>query len=641
MRAPPQSMGLYEQFIAASRYARWLPEETRRETWEETCRRLTNYWLGTGKINEKEAEELFEAVFNNMVMPSMRTLMTAGKALDRDNVAGFNCSYVAIDHPLAFSELMYILLCGTGVGFSVEHKNVKKLPVVADELTDSGVVIKVADSKIGWCEAIRELVALLYAGKVPTWDTSKVRPAGAPLKTFGGRASGPAPLEALMTYTVETFKISAGRQLTTLECHDLCCKIAEVIVVGGVRRSALISLSDPTDDRIRNAKSGSWWLEHPERALANNSAVYDSKPDFPFFLKEAKSLYDSMSGERGFFSRLACKKIVDSHGRRDPNHDFGCNPCSEIILRPNQFCNLSEIIVREGDSLEDLKYKATVATIFGTLQSSLVNFRYLRKIWRKNTEEEALLGVSMTGIMDHSVLSGSEGSELLEEYLVELRKVCIDTNKKWAKRIGVQPSSAITCVKPSGTVSQLTNSASGIHPRFSKHYIRTVRADVKDPMAQYMKQVGFPCEPDVMKPESNLVFSFPIKSPESSVTVDEVGALEQLELWKAYQLHWCEHKPSVTVYYTPDEFLSCMNWIWKNFDLASGISFLPYSEHTYAQAPYQEISEEQYNEAVVEMPTKIDWNDLADFESEDMTSGAQTLSCSAGSCEIVDLGGAA
>ena len=632
-------MGLYETFIASSRYARWLPEENRRETWSETCRRLTDYWLSTDKINEKEAEELYQAVYNGMVMPSMRTLMTAGKALDRDNVSGFNCSYVAIDHPLAFSELMYILLCGTGVGFSVERKYVDKLPVVADELTSSDVVISVADSKMGWCEAVRELIALLYAGKIPTWDTSKVRPAGAPLKTFGGRASGPAPLEALMSYTVETFKIAAGRRLTTLESHDLCCKIAEVIVVGGVRRSALISLSDPTDDRIRNAKSGSWWVEHPERALANNSAVYDNKPDFPFFLNEAKSLYDSMSGERGFFSRLACKKIVESHGRRDPNHDFGCNPCSEIILRPNQFCNLSEIIVREGDSLEDLKYKATVATIFGTLQSSLTNFRYLRKIWKKNTEEEALLGVSMTGIMDHSVLSGSEGPELLEEYLVELRKTCIDTNRKWAKRIGVQPSSAITCVKPSGTVSQLTNSASGIHPRFSKHYIRTVRADVKDPMAQYMKQVGFPCEPDVMKPDSNLVFSFPIKSPDAAVTVDEVGAIEQLELWKAYQLHWCEHKPSVTVYYTADEFLPCMNWIWENFELASGISFLPYSEHTYAQAPYQEITEEQYNDAVLEMPTTINWNDLADFESEDMTSGAQTLSCSAGACEVVDLGG--
>ena len=639
MTKDPEFMGLYEKFIASSRYARWIPEQGRRETWEETCRRLTDYWKGKGHVNEEEAEELFQAVFNGLVCPSMRTLMTAGKALDRDQVAGFNCSYIAIDHPLAFSELMYILLCGTGVGFSVEKKYTDKLPEVADEFTDSDVTIMVADSKIGWVEAVKELVALLYSGKIPTWDVSRVRPAGAPLKTFGGRASGPQPLEALMTYIVEAFKIAAGRKFTTLECHDLCCKIAEVIVVGGVRRSALISLSDPTDDRLRNAKSGQWWISHPERALANNSAVYDSKPDFPFFLNEAKSLYDSMSGERGFFSRIACKKIIESNGRRDSDHDFGCNPCSEIILRPNQFCNLSEIIVREGDSLEDLKYKAKVATIFGTLQSSLTNFRHLRKVWQKNTEEEALLGVSMTGIMDHSVLSGSEGPELLEEYLVELKKVCIDTNRRWAAKIGVNPSAAITCVKPSGTVSQLTNSASGIHARFSKYYIRTVRADVKDPMAQYMKQAGFPCEPDVMKPDSNLVFSFPIKSPDSSVTVDEVGAIEQLELWKTYQLHWCEHKPSITVYYTPDEFLPCMQWIWDNFDLASGISFLPYSEHTYQQAPYQEITEEQYHDAVLEMPTTIDWNDLADFESEDMTSGAQTLSCSAGACEIVDLGG--
>jgi len=641
MEKEPEFLGLYEKFIAASRYARWIPEQGRRETWEETCRRLTDYWKDKEKVNDAEAEELFQAVYNGHVMPSMRTLMTAGKALDRDNVAGFNCSYIAIDHPLAFSELMYILLCGTGVGFSVEKKYVNKLPEVADEFTDSEVTIMVADSKMGWCEAMKELVALLYSGKVPTWDTSRVRPAGAPLKTFGGRASGPAPLEALMVYTVETFKIAAGRKLTTLECHDLCCKIAEVIVVGGVRRSALISLSDPTDDRIRNAKSGQWWVEHPERALANNSAVYEEKPEFPFFLNEAKSLYDSMSGERGFFSRIACQKIVESNGRRESDHAFGCNPCSEIILRPNQFCNLSEIIVRENDSLDDLKYKAKVATIFGTLQSSLTNFRYLRKIWQKNTEEESLLGVSMTGIMDHDVLSGAQGQELLEEYLVELKKVCVDTNRKWAAKIGVNPSAAITCVKPSGTVSQLTNSASGIHPRFSSFYIRTVRADVKDPMAQYMQKVGFPCEPDVMKPDSNLVFSFPVKSPSSSVTVEEVGAIEQLELWKTYQLYWCEHKPSITVYYRPEEFLKCMDWIWTNFDLASGISFLPYSEHTYAQAPYQEITEEQYNEAVGLMPEGLDWNDLADFESEDMTAGSQTLSCSAGQCEVVDLGGAA
>ena len=639
MNETPAFLGTYEKFIASSRYARWMPKEDRRENWDETCRRYTDYWLDKELINEKEADELFRAVHEGLVMPSMRCMMTAGKALDRDNVAGFNCSYVAIDHPLAFSELMYILLCGTGVGFSVEKKYTDKLPSIADEFTASDVVIRVADSKIGWVEAVKELVALLYAGKVPTWDTSKVRPAGAVLKTFGGRASGPGPLEALMVYTVETFKVAAGRKLTTLEAHDLCCKIAEVIVVGGVRRSALISLSDPDDSRLRNAKSGSWWLSHPERALANNSAVYDSKPEFSFFLNEVKSLYDSMSGERGLFSREACKNIVTSHGRRDPDHSFGCNPCSEIILRPNQFCNLSELVVREGDSIEDLKYKAKVATIFGTLQSTLTDFRYLRKVWKKNTEEEALLGVSMTGIMDHSVLSGGEGPELLEEYLVELRKVCLDTNRKWAKRLGVNPSAAITCIKPSGTVSQLTNTASGIHPRFSRHYIRTVRADVKDPMAQYMKQVGFPCEPDVMKPDTTLVFSFPIKSPLSSVTVDEVGALQQLELWKAYQLFWCEHKPSITVYYKPEEFLPCMSWIWDNFSLASGISFLPYSEHTYQQAPYQEIDEAAYTRALKEMPKDINWQDLADFESEDMTAGAQTLSCSAGQCEVVDLGG--
>jgi ribonucleoside-triphosphate reductase len=636
----PEFMGLYEQFIASSRYARWIPEANRRETWEETCRRLSNYWLEKGYINQEESEEIFNAVHQTHVMPSMRTLMTAGKALDRDNVAGFNCSYVALDHPLAFSELMYILLCGTGVGYSVEKKYVSRLPEVADEFSNSEVVINVKDSKIGWCEAMKEMLALLYSGQVPTWDVSRVRAAGAPLKTFGGRASGPGPLVSLMEYTVALFKRAAGRKLTTLEASDLACKIAEVIVVGGVRRSALICLSDPTDERLRNAKSGQWWVDHPERSLANLSAVYEEKPEFPFFLNEAKSLFDSMSGERGMFSRVACQKIVDSHGRRDPNHAFGCNPCSEIILRPNEFCNLSEIIVREGDTLEDLKYKAKIATILGTLQSSLTNFRFLRKIWKKNTEEEALLGVSMTGIMDHSVLSGGEGSELLEEYLVELRRICVETNKEWAAKIGVNPSAAITCVKPSGTVSQLTNSASGIHPRFSKYYIRTVRADVKDPMAQYMLQAGFPCEPDAMKPETTLVFSFPIKSPDSAVTVEEVGALHQLELWKAYQLFWCEHKPSITVYYRQnEEFFDCMSWLYKNFDIASGISFLPYSEHTYAQAPYQEIDEEAYWLAVEQMPDSLNWADLAKFEKEDMTAGSQTMACSAGACEIVDLGG--
>ena len=600
-----------------------------------------------------------DSIKNLEVVGSMRATMAAGPALERDNVAGFNCSYLPIDHPRAFDELMYILLCGTGVGFSVERQYVTKLPDVSEEFNDSETTIMVPDSKIGWAKSFRQLVSLLYAGEVPQWDVSKVREAGAPLKTFGGRASGPQPLVDLFLFTIDLFKHAAGRKLSSLEVHDLCCKIAEVIVVGGVRRSALISLSNPSDGRLRGAKSGQWWLDDGQRALANNSACYTERPEFDFFLDEMRALYESKSGERGVFSRVAAQKVAARNGRRDAEQDFGTNPCSEIILRPNQFCNLTEVVVRADDTLEMLKEKVRKAAILGTLQSTLTDFRYLRKIWKDNTEEEALLGVSLTGIMDHPVLSGrtsqtswsDEVKELaasddlsdnvkelfngpvLEEWLEEMRDVAIETNKKWAKRLGVNPSAAITCVKPSGTVSQLVNSASGIHPRFAPHYIRTVRADVKDPLAQYMAEAGFPNEVDVTK-DSNLVFSFPVAAPKGAVCTAEVGAMEQLRLWKVYQDHWCEHKPSITVYYKDEEFLDVCSWMWQNFDLMSGISLLPYSDHTYQQAPYQEVSQEKYEELSGEMPT-FDWEEAARFESgEDSTIGSQELACSSGNCEL-------
>ena len=625
-------MDQYQSFIHKSRYARWLEEEKRRETWEETVNRYVDFFVERKQLNEKEALEVFNAIFNLEVMPSMRCMMTAGEALNRDNVAGFNCSYLHIDHPRAFDELMYVLMCGTGVGFSVERNFIAKLPEVAESFHKTNSVIVVSDSKLGWASAFRELIAMLYAGKIPNWDMGRIRPAGARLKTFGGRASGPDPLEDLFKFCVGIFQKSAGRKLTSIECHDVCCKIADIVVVGGVRRSALISLSNLSDNRMAKAKSGQWWESEGQRRLANNSVAYTEKPDFEAFLSEMHTMYDSKAGERGIFSRVAAKKIAAKNGRRDADQDFGTNPCSEIILRSNEFCNLSEVVVRGDDDLNSLKRKVRIATIIGTLQSTLTDFRYLRVRWKRNTEEEALLGVSLTGIMDHYLLS--KPSTDLEKWLTEMREVSIETNKEWAEKLGVNQSVAITCVKPSGTVSQLVDSASGIHPRFSEHYIRRVRSDRKDPLAEYMEKAGFPVERDVMN-DSTVVFSFPVKSPKDSVTVKQVGAMEQLKLWKAYQEHWCEHKPSVTIYYTDSEFLQVSQWIWDNFDICSGISLLPTSDHIYQQAPYEAINEDQYNKLAAEMPTNIDWEHLSQFEQEDNTTGSQELACVGGACEIV------
>jgi ribonucleoside-triphosphate reductase len=626
-------MDQYQSFIHKSRYARWLDSEGRRETWDETVNRYVDFFVEREQLNEQEALELFNAIHNLEVMPSMRCMMTAGEALKRDNVAGFNCSYLHIDHPRAFDELMYVLMCGTGVGFSVERNFIAKLPEVAETFHKTSSTIVVSDSKLGWASAFRELIAMLYAGKLPQWDMSRVRPAGARLKTFGGRASGPEPLQDLFQFCVGVFQKAAGRKLTSIECHDVCCKIADIVVVGGVRRSALISLSNLSDQRMSKAKSGQWWVDQGQRRLANNSVAYTEKPDFEAFLTEMKNLYESKSGERGLFSRVAAQKIAGRNGRRDAEHDFGTNPCSEIILRSNEFCNLSEVVVRADDTLETLKEKVRKATIIGTLQSTLTDFRYLRVRWKRNTEEEALLGVSLTGIMDHAVLGDANNPELAA-WLEEMRNVSIQTNKEWAEKLGVNASAAITCVKPSGTVSQLVDSASGIHPRFSKHYIRRVRSDKKDPLAVYMEQAGFPVEQDVMSP-SSVVFSFPVKAPESSTCVKEVGAMEQLALWKTYQNHWCEHKPSVTVYYTDSEYFKVAQWIWDNFDLCSGISLLPTSDHVYQQAPYEDIDKSQYESLVAAMPQNVDWEELSQFEKEDNTTGSQELACVGGACEIV------
>ena len=619
-------MDQYQQYIHKSRYARYLDDENRRETWEETVMRYVSFW--GNELSTEDKGELYTAILNMEVMPSMRCMMTAGPALARDNVAGFNCSYLPIDSPRSFDELMYILLNGTGVGFSVERDYVNQLPEVADTFHDTESTIVVSDSKIGWASSFRELISLLYAGKIPKCDLTRVRPAGARLKTFGGRASGPQPLADLFNFSVELFKGAAGRKLTSLECHDLVCKIADIVVVGGVRRSALISLSNVTDNRMANAKNGEWYLTNGQRALANNSAVYSERPDFDTYSSEMKRLYESKSGERGIFSRIAAQKVAAKNERRDATHKFGTNPCSEIILRPYQFCNLSEVIVRPNDTEDTLKYKVKIATILGTLQSTMTDFRYLRNIWKKNTEEEALLGVSLTGIMDCKLTNGSTAG--LVKLLDTLRQVAIDTNKEWAKKLGVNESAAITCVKPSGTVSQLTDSASGIHPRFSDYYLRTVRADKKDPLATAMIEAGFPHEEDIMN-SSNWVFSFPQKAPAKAVTVEEMGAMDQLKLWKTYQDHWCEHKPSMTCYYNDDNFFSVCQWIWENFDSVSGISFLPEADHVYKQAPYQKIDKDTYLKLSKDMPKRFNWNIE---EKDDNTEAMQTLACVSGVCEI-------
>tara|TARA_E500000305_G_scaffold95268_1_gene84744 strand:- start:263 stop:2176 length:1914 start_codon:yes stop_codon:yes gene_type:complete len=637
-------MNNYQNFIATSRYARWLDNENRRETWEETVDRYLNYMENhlTKQHNSIKFDEvvfyelrdrLQNAIVNLDVMPSMRALMTSGKALDVCNVAGYNCSYLPVDSPRAFDEAMYILMCGTGVGFSVEREFVDKLPVVNEHFEDSTTLIRVGDSRSGWAKALRELIAMLYVGQIPELDTEGVRPAGAKLKTFGGRASGPAPLLDLYRFCVATFKNAAGRKLYPIECHDIMCKVGEVVVVGGVRRSALISLSNLSDDQMRHAKSGNWWETEGHRALSNNSVAYYNKPEMETFMREWLSLVESKSGERGIFNRKSAIKQAGKNGRRDTNHSFGCNPCSEIILRPYQFCNLTEVVVRSNDTLNTLKSKVEIATILGTYQATLTDFKYLRKIWQHNTKEESLLGVSLTGIMDNSLTNGSKGD--IEKLLTELKEHAIETNKIWSEKFGINQSTAITCVKPSGTVSQLVDSASGIHPRHSKYYIRTVRADNKDPLTQLMKDEGVPNEPDITKPNDTTVFSFPMESPKNAVTRNDMTAIEQLELWLKYQEHWCEHKPSITVTVREEEWMKVGAWVYDKFDDISGISFLPHSEHTYAQAPYQEISQKAYNE--FEKIPQIRWENLSKYEKEDTTKGNKELACSAGVCEVVDL----
>ena len=637
----------FQEFIHRSRYARWKEDKGRRETWEETVDRYINYF--SKKFPHYPAAEIKKSILELKTMPSMRALMTAGPALERDPMAGYNCSFVAVDHVRAFDEILYILMCGTGVGFSVERQFINQLPVIgasvkldedgvatvaiADALVPVDHVIHVRDSKAGWASAFQELLKYLYMGKIPSWDTSKVRKAGEKLKTFGGRASGPGPLIDLFKFSVSTFKKAVGRKLNSVECHDLVCKIADIVVVGGVRRSALISLSNLSDDRMRGAKTGQWWTDNPQRALANNSAAYTEKPSSEIFLKEWLALIESKSGERGIFNRQAAIRKAESlGGRRDASKLVGTNPCAEISLRSNGLCNLSEVVIRYGDSLETLLEKVRIATIIGTYQSMLVDFRYVRPIWKKNQEDERLLGVSLTGIMDHEVLSQT-GDETAD-WLDLMRQTAVETNKIWAEKLGIKPAAAITTVKPSGTVSQLVDSASGIHPRYSKYYVRTVRADKKDPLAQLMRAQNFPVEDCLNKPYSTDIFSFPIKGPEKSVYRNDRTAIEQLEHYLLVQRHWSEHNVSNTIYVKDHEWLAVGAWVYEHFDELAGVSFLPHSDHSYQQAPYQEISEKEYEELIAKLP-QFDWQQLSDFEKDDATVNTKELACTSGVCEII------
>jgi ribonucleoside-diphosphate reductase alpha chain len=634
----------YENFIALSRYARWISEDNRRETWGETVDRYFSFMLNHLQQNynyipdEKLVAELKNGVFERNVMPSMRSVMTSGAALERDNVAGYNCAFLPVDSARSFDETMYILMCGTGVGFSVEYKYINKLPAVPESLEKSTTVITVEDSKQGWAKAYRELLALLWSGQIPAIDVSKVRPAGARLKTMGGRSSGPQPLINLFDFTIAKFKSATGRNLKPIECHDIMCKIGEVVVVGGVRRSAMISLSNINDIEMAQAKSGNWWEANTQRALSNNSVAYSRKPDMEQFIAEWKSLYDSKSGERGIYNVAAAQAQAAKYGRRDPDIHYGTNPCSEIILRPYQFCNLSEVVLRENDTKKDIQRKVELATILGTWQSTLTDFKYIRKIWKDNTEEERLLGVSLTGQFGHKFMSGKEDLVSLEAFLISLRESARAKNKDEAGKIGIPESAAITCVKPSGTVSQLVGVSSGMHAWHSPYYIRTVRGAKGDPISTFLKEVGIPVEDDVMKPNDTYVFSFPVKAPEGAIVRNDLTAIEHLNIWLVYQRAWCEHKPSITVSVKEDEWMEVGAWVYKHFDEVSGISFLPHSDHSYKQAPYQEVTEEEYNALVEKMPKEIRWEDLSFYETEDGTSTNATLACSSdGNCELVDI----
>lgn len=632
---------VYQQFIHLSRYARWRDDLGRRESWSETVERYVDYMAEKVsrdtdfEVTDVLKEDLRESILNRDVLPSMRALMTAGPALERENIAGYNCSYLAVDHPRSFDEALYILMNGTGVGYSVEQQDVTQLPSIPMRNDEDIVMFTVPDSKRGWAEALKHVLDCLYEGRMPAWDLSQIREAGARLKTFGGRASGPEPLNDLLRFVMRVFYFAQGRKLTPLEAHEIMCKIGEVVVVGGVRRSALICLTDLDDLEMRDAKNGKFWETKPHLSLANISAVYDKKPSRYDFDKEFDALVASGSGERGIFSRYGAKAAAKEINRK-AGPLKGTNPCGEIVLRNNQFCNLSTVVVRPEDTLEELKEKVVRAAYLGTFQATLTNFDYLRPIWKENTEEERLLGVSLSGLFGHPVLSGRKGMEMLEEWLFEMRMAAKFANIYLSGLLGINPAAAVTCIKPEGTTSQLVGVSSGSHPWFAEQYIRNVRGDVKDPLSQFLSAVGIPSETDIIS-DQNLVFSFPIAAPEGALTREDLTAVEHLELWAAYREHWTDHNPSVTINVRDNEWDEVREWVWENFDKITGVSFLPYDDHVYEQAPYVPVSDKEFEDLQAKMPEHIDWSELSFFEATDETNGSQELSCMSGACDIVKI----
>ncbi|MDA0320449.1 MAG: recombinase [Proteobacteria bacterium] len=620
-----------EEYVYISKYSKFLHDQNRRETWAETVKRYKANVLDRHLSNEM-AEIIARAILNLEVVPSMRMLATAGPALDRDNVCGYNCAYKAITQPRDFSDALFILSSGTGMGYSVEKKYISQLPKVPSSVKMDEVSFTVQDSREGWQEAVQFAMEEGFLGNIYEYDLSLLRPEGAILKTFGGRSSGPEPLRKTLNYINDLFKKAAGRQLTSLECHDLMCMIASCIVAGGVRRSAMISLGDIDDVEMRNAKNWSLGAFPEERHSANNSYVTNGTPSKEEFEAEWSAMVAGKSGERGIFNRASAKAQAEKFGRKVA--DFGCNPCSEILLVDDgQFCNLSEVIIRADDDFYDLKRKVELATIIGTVQSTFTHFPALPKNWTDNCEEERLLGVSMTGIMDNPLTNGVLAG--LPGRLNELRNFAIDTNKKWAEKLGISAAASVTCVKPSGSVSALTGTASGIHSRWSDYYIRRTIQSNADPLTQLMIDEGIPHEPSATKPDLETVFSFPIASPLGAVTNGTRSAIEQMEMWLTYQRNWTTHKVSATISVKSDEWDDLAKFVYDHFDEIAGVSFLPYDDHAYVQAPYEQISAEKYEELNLAFPISVNWSRLPEFEIEDTTKASQELACTGGACEIL------
>ncbi len=629
------------EFVYYTTYSRWLPEKGRRETWLETIDRYLGFMrdnLGD-KLSEAEYGEIREYMLHMRAMGSMRLLWSAGKAAKKSNIAGYNCAFIAPSKWQDFAEIMFILMNGTGIGFSVEHQTVEQLPMIKKQTGEAPLKFTIPDSREGWCDAFAIGLKTWAEGKDIVYDYSQIRPQGARLATMGGRASGPAPLKSLLDFTRERMLARQGRRLSTVDAHDIICKTGEVIVAGGVRRAALISLSDLDDQGMREAKNGQFWNTQPQRAMANNSSIYNEKPSVPEFLDEWVNLVKSGTGERGIFNRGQLKSQLPARRWKIFQKGVdtaGTNPCGEIVLQSKQFCNLSEVVARPDDTEESLLEKVRIATILGTYQATLTHFPYLSKEWRQNCEEEALLGVSVTGQWD------LKPSLRNAQTFRKMREVAIETNRKYAARFGINPSTCITTTKPSGNGSQLFDSSSGLHPRHAPYYIRRVRIENHNPLFKMLREMGVPHHPEVgqtAESATTFVLEFPVAAPKGSVYKDDLTAIQQLEYWKLLKENYTEHNPSATISVSDDEWLEVANWVYANWDLVGGLSFLPRSNHVYRLAPYEAITKEHYEELVKNFPV-IDFSKIVLFEFDDETKGSKELACVSGTCEVDVVGSA-